>query len=188
MDRRQKKSRKAIFMAFNKLLEEKSYSRITVQEIIDEADVGRTTFYSHFPTKDALLRVLSDEIFNHVLTTALEKEATHDYSQRNRGFEELISHILYHIRDNTINMRRILCSEGRVIFLNCFKERFVEYLSMSMVIDIEGIPMSYVINLISSGLISTIEWWLENSMQPSPERVSFYFSHMFLLENISFGK
>ena len=97
MDRRQKKSRKAIFMAFNKLLEEKSYSRITVQEIIDEADVGRTTFYSHFPTKDALLRELSDEIFNHVLSTALEKETTHDYSQRNRGFEELISHILYQV-------------------------------------------------------------------------------------------
>ena len=43
MDRRQRKSRKAILSAFSRLLERKSYSRITVQEIIDEADVGRTT-------------------------------------------------------------------------------------------------------------------------------------------------
>lgn len=42
MDRRQRKSRAAIFTAFNSLLGQKAYSSITVQEIIDLADVGRT--------------------------------------------------------------------------------------------------------------------------------------------------
>ena len=39
MDRRQKKSREAIFNAFTSLLSEKNYNQISVQEIIDAADV-----------------------------------------------------------------------------------------------------------------------------------------------------
>ena len=55
MDRRVKKSRAAIYQAFLTLLNQKSYESLTVQEIIDLADVGRSTFYAHFETKEALL-------------------------------------------------------------------------------------------------------------------------------------
>lgn len=66
MDRRQKKTRKAIFTAFTELIKEESYSKITVQQIIDKADIGRTTFYSHFETKDELLNAFCTDIFDHV--------------------------------------------------------------------------------------------------------------------------
>ena len=54
-DRRITKTRKAIYAAFLQLLNQKDYESITVQEIIDLADVGRSTFYSHYESKELLL-------------------------------------------------------------------------------------------------------------------------------------
>ena len=122
MDRRQRKTRKAIFDAFTKLLEDKSYSGITVQEIIDEADISRSTFYSHFETKDELLRELCTEIFEHVFSDHISKEKSHDFSESDNDLKEEITHMLYHLQDNNRYISRILSCESGEIFMNFFKE------------------------------------------------------------------
>ena len=66
MDRRQRRTREAIFAAFIELLSKKDFAQITVGEIIDQADIGRATFYSHFETKDFLLKELCEELFCHL--------------------------------------------------------------------------------------------------------------------------
>ena len=113
MDRRQQKTREAIFSAFSSLLSKKNYSKITVQEIIDTANVGRTTFYAHFETKDNLLREMCNSLFNHVFSDVLQIENTHDFSKATDKTVTSITHILYHLRDNHRNILEILNNTAR---------------------------------------------------------------------------
>lgn len=54
-DRRTQKTKKYLAAALKELIVEKGYDDITVQDIIDRANVGRSTFYSHYENKEQLL-------------------------------------------------------------------------------------------------------------------------------------
>ena len=54
------KTKKNIEESFLRLLEKKSFSEITVQNILDEALINRSTFYKHYSDKYDLARLLSD--------------------------------------------------------------------------------------------------------------------------------
>ena len=54
-DRRTQKTKKYLAAALVELIMEKGYDTITIQDIIDRANVGRSTFYSHYESKEQLL-------------------------------------------------------------------------------------------------------------------------------------
>lgn len=176
MDRRQRKTRKAIFDAFAKLLEDKSYSNITVQEIIDEADISRSTFYSYFDTKDALLREMCNEIFEHVFSEKITKEKSHDFSRTQNDLKKEITHILYHLKDNSRYISRILSCESGEIFMNYFKEYLETVFSDELRKINSDIPKKYMLNHMVCDFTETVRWWMKNE-EYSPEDISrFFFS------------
>src|SRR6185436_12449618 len=61
-DRRVARSRRALKEALTDLILEQGYESVTVQDIIDRADVGRSTFYSHFLDKDDLLMAILPDL------------------------------------------------------------------------------------------------------------------------------
>ena len=86
--------------AFEALLTEKRYEQLTVQDIIDRANVGRSTFYAHFETKDDLLKYTCQELFEHIFTEHPLPEGSHDYSESANTQEVMLTHILHHLKDD----------------------------------------------------------------------------------------
>lgn len=61
-DRRVRRTRAAIQSALTQLILEKGYEAVTVSDIIDRADIGRSTFYSHFTDKRDVFKDMIAEL------------------------------------------------------------------------------------------------------------------------------
>ena len=176
MDRRQQKTRNAIFDAFGSLLSSKSYSKITVQEIIDEADIGRTTFYAHFQTKDDLLREMCTDLFEHVFSEDLSAESTHDFSMQTGDPHAMITHILYHLLDNKRNIIGILTCGSGELFLGFFRQYLNELMAVRLLGDgrhhTQKVPHDFLLSHISGSFVSMVQWWIKNRLRQTPEELT----------------
>ena len=166
-DRRITKTRKAIYNAFLQLLNLKDYETITVQEIIDLADVGRSTFYSHYESKELLLDELCQKLFHHLFERN-NQLSTHDY----------LAHIFQHFKKNQDHVTSLLLSKNDYFIRQLRKE--LEHDVYPMVADEliqahPNIPHSYLKHLVVTNFIETLSWWLKNGKSyTGQEVVQFY--------------
>lgn len=175
MDRRQQKTREAIFQAFSKLLETKRFNHITVQEIIDEANVGRSTFYAHFETKDELLRAMCTDIFLHVFSEVLKSEKTHDFSEAGNHLEARLTHVLYHLKDREKDLRGILSCESGDLFMGYFKGYLKELFGRYFKECRMPVPEEFMMNHLVGSFAEAVKWWMNGHMKYSPEEMAGYY-------------
>ena len=175
MDRRQKKTRDAIFAAFRRLLAKKRFEHITVQEIIDEANVGRSTFYAHFETKDALLKEMCTDIFQHVFSRTPSSEATHDFSSERPTLPVQLTHILYHLKDSERDITALFASESGELFITYFKGYLSELFAFHREAFSSEAPADFLQNHLTGSFVEAVRWWIRDGMKEEPERVVSYY-------------
>ncbi len=179
MDRRQRKTREAIFAAFIKLLSQKSFSQITVGEIIEKADVGRATFYSHFETKDFLLKELCEELFCHIFDSMSDEKTEHRHIFDCNAPSSVFLHLFQHLQKNDNNILELLSCPNNDLFLQYFKNNLMQLAATQLNIletkKNKNLPETFRINHIASVFIETVRWWVDNGIKESPEKIAEYF-------------
>ena len=90
IDRRVRRTRDRLGDAMVDLLQEKPFDTITVQQVLDRAGVGRSTFYTHYRGKEDLFLSDCDEFFE-AMATALSRHR--DTSERVAPVRELFAHV-----------------------------------------------------------------------------------------------
>ena len=176
MDRRQRKTRDAIFEAFGALLQKKKYEKITVGEILTCADVGRATFYAHFETKEHLLKVLCEELFCHVFDAAAHREG-HTHIFDCEPPESAYLHLLQHLERNDHQILKLLTGQNRALFLPYFKKGLEELVECVEVPDHPRSPVPDTLyrRLLATAFVECVAWWTENGMRESAETLHRYF-------------
>lgn len=184
MDRRQRKTRSAIFEAFTDLLKEKSFDKITVGEIIERADIGRATFYAHFETKDFLLKELCDELFCHVFD-AISGERHHSHIFDCTAPDSVYLHLFEHLYRNDNRILDLLSCPNDDLFLPCFKSGLAQLIKNQRdkaPVRAEGIPEDFAVNHIASAFVETVRWWSRGNLKENPNEINAYFT--FIIKDI----
>lgn len=178
MDRRQRKTREAIFKAFTELLSQKEFNNITVGEIIERADVGRATFYAHFETKDYLLKELCEELFCH-LFDSMNGQHNHRHIFECDAPDSVFLHLFYHLQKNDNQILELLSGENNQLFLCYFKTGLTQ-LVKSQIKTLtkekhKDLPQDFLINHIASTFVETVRWWVLGGCEQSSETITQYF-------------
>lgn len=179
MDRRQTRTRAAIIDAFVTLLKKNNYEKISVKEIIDEANIGRSTFYSHFETKDDLARQICYDLFEHIFSHVIPPCSTHNFSDVPQSAETRITHILYHLRDKRQYYTGIIEYDDGVLFLRFFREYMLKKITIKTTGPyrefLQRVPEDFMVSSLTSSFIGMVRWWFKNKMQQPPEAVASYY-------------
>lgn len=174
MDRRQRKTRKAIYDAFESLMAEEHYQVVTVAQIIDRADIGRSTFYAHFETKDDLLDQMCCEMFDHIFEGVNEYCVTHP-DLVTESLEGKLAHLLYHLRDTHSGVCGKLIQEGEPHFTAYFTDQLGLLFEKDAPKAPQGMPADLARAMRTSSFISAVSWWFATGAKQTPEQLSAWF-------------
>jgi AcrR family transcriptional regulator len=150
-----------LLTAFGELVLARGYDTLTVRDIIEHANVGRSTFYEHFENKDDILRRSLRPVFG-VLADAIGT------TQPRAELED----ILAHFRENTRLTRALLQGSTHYLMSQILAELIEERLSSLAVSSREtkpSIPVPSIAAHLAGAQLALIESWLSSKAPCSCE-------------------
>ncbi|MUG65220.1 TetR family transcriptional regulator [Paenibacillus campinasensis] len=168
MDRRIAKTRQSIFEAFIELMGEKSFEKITINEIAERANVNRGTVYLHFTDKYNLLDQCI-ETYLHLL----EESCMPDGALNRVPSKKLLLSTFEFLEQNAAIYSVLISGQGVPVFRNRMmemtKQGVEQYIKES---DLNpGVNEEVMVQFLSVGITGLLEWWMVHSMPCKPEEM-----------------
>jgi hypothetical protein len=167
VDRRIQKTKKYLSEALVALILEKGYDNVTVQDIIDKANAGRSTFYAHYENKEQLFLDSPQNLGMPIF----EKGEITENSQFN--FLKLFNHIT----ENMPLAKAVLGKKSGDIFVNHIKNQITwsiqeHYKTDHLFKKLEPKMLSFYAEASAAAIVSLTVSWVEDNMPLNNETMS----------------
>ena len=192
IDRRIQRTRQSLRTALLDLIKEKDYDEISIEDITERADIGRTTFYLHYKDKEDLLmeefstimyeraQVLSEIPFSVWLPISEED------LKKNIALQPLLL-VFEHIYNNSELYNLLLKSANSSKIIERIRQistdAIVKFVETKMETDpiplLSEVPIEFFAAFFSGALISIVGWGIKEDMHHSPEEVTNMFRSLF---------
>ena len=166
IDVRARRSTHALAHALIELIQESDgrFEDITVRQILERAGVGRTTFYSHFRSKEDVLHSTYEGTFG-LFKSLLEQES----NGRARLFpvREFVEHVA--------SVRPVMVAFRKAGLADDMRSQFIGYAADIIECRIRDLNLSMMVQprlaarMLAAALIESIDWWFDHESIASTE-------------------
>lgn len=179
-DRRVQRTQQLMRDALVELMLEKSYEKITIQEIIDRANIGRATFYNHYQDKDDLLLRGVAEIAEQD-EPAEPADPTPQGTAKKEPLQTIRTVGMFeHARQNE-RIHQVMFKRNRE---NPILEKVTRFLYNRIEEQLDqlaepaqepSVPIPVLAQFLAGGLLSLIQWWHDEDFPYTPAEMDHFF-------------
>lgn len=166
-DRRSQRTQQAIDDAFIELLTEKGYDALSIKDIIDRANVGRSTFYAHYKDKEGLFVSQMER-----LVKVLSQHAPEEVSEENPYFPSL--GLFRHVLEQK-KLYKLLSWDSGINRINIYLHKSLsEQIEQNLVSSGRTfeVPIPVIANYLAGSFLSMLRWWLDGKMAYTLEQIN----------------
>lgn len=177
IDRRIARTRRLLQHALLSLLRTKDYEAITVEEICKAANVGRSTFYTHFSGKDDLKRSGLERLWRQLSRRPQAPAASNDVSGEPLSFSLAL---FAHAHDYVDHYRAMAGTRGGSMMLSGMRDLATGLLREEFERAPRGgdAPQELVVQFAVGAFMAVLVWWLDRGAKPSPTEVNALYRHL----------
>jgi AcrR family transcriptional regulator len=179
IDRRARRTRQALHETLMHLVVERGYDAISVSDIVDAANVGRSTFYAHFTDKDDLLRSMASMLRNVLVSEhGLVAAETETASDRVLGFSRFMTR---HLQEQHDLYRALMRGRAGPIVLDLIRHALCDIVRKELPADAkpDRLPNREVtVQFLVGGYMSVLTWWLDRGAIEPPDEVEAAFREL----------
>lgn len=175
IDRRVARTRALLQDALITLIPERGYASITVEDICQAANIGRSTFYAHYAGKDELRTAT----MNEHLRWLSQHRRSEDPNPRDRLFTFSLP-MFEHAHAFRSLHRALLSSAGDTIH-DELRERIRRAVRSELVarrIGAKNVPVEVAVQFVAGAFLAILAWWTAADSSLSPDEVDDLFQYL----------
>jgi AcrR family transcriptional regulator len=180
-DRRVPRTRAMLQQALMSLIPKKDYDAITVQDVCDAANVGRSTFYEHFTSKDDLKRSGFEHLRKELADRQRNVLATPgDIRDRSLSFSLAM---FEHARDYRPLHRALVRGRGGAIALCSIRQILSDLVRDELAAtggngSLDTVPRELVVQHVVGAFMAVLTWWLDGGAKLPPQQIDAMFRRL----------
>jgi len=174
-DKRVRRTKQALVRALVELMAESGYEKLSVQQILERASVGRATFYLHYRSKEDLLRSSFDNL--------REQLAEHCHAGTPNSVEPLAFSLAFfqHVDSHRKLYRAIVGRESGAIVDRQMRRLLADLVREEMGPHSRDVKRAELAaQYVAGAMASIVTWWLDRSIKLTVEEINALFRRMTL--------